>query len=428
MEPRRTTIWRGLGIALAAVVLVASFVWRQWPDGGDEPDEPVGGVAVAGVAAPPPAVGAPPAEATPAEPPLDLAALPEPVQRFLAATPYPRGSGRLTAQHEDLLRPNRRHERPHPIPDTLSDDPSEVVSVLLTADHWHYEARESVNARLRASRGEEPIPISVVHAVAVRQGRSGFEGDPVPFSFFEHELEQRAEIPLYAHFDDHHGQIVLRVWLEYAPDRRHLEELRVFYTPESRIPGRLTGELSDEVVDGNLRLHAGIDVFEPGFYRIDANLYGPADEPVAFASFKGQLGAGSGSVPLEVYGKVLRDAGVAGPWTVRQVRGYRFLEGGFPDREQLVAAGSEHRTHDWPLEAFRDDDHLGEHELHMVELMLEDLERGIPLEVPGLPGAGDAVGPRPPDDDLEPTAAVDPETTSAVDPETTSGSEPAEPQ
>lgn len=341
------------------------------------------------------------------EPEPAAAELPEAIRRYLEATPYPASSGRLTEAHEDLLRPNRRHERLRPIADTLSDDPDTIVSVLFTTDRWHYEGAATAEARLLAMRGRRPEPLEVLAANAVREGRGGLEGGPVPFEFVSRGDEQRAEIPLEP-FDDHHGPILLRVQFRYAAGRVHSEDLRIFYTPSSRIPGRLTGTLSDSVVDGNLLLDAGIEVFEPGFYRIDANLYGPDDEPVAFATFKGDLAAGNGSVPLEVYGKVLRDAGVPGPFTVRQLRGYRFLEGRYPDREQLVASGARHVTRDWPLSAFGDETHVSEHEQHVVGLMLEDLERGISLDVPGLPGEGEQPGPRPPDDDLEPTA-VDPE-------------------
>ncbi|NNL68084.1 MAG: hypothetical protein HKP30_17680, partial [Myxococcales bacterium] len=335
---------------------------------------------------------------------VPLEALPEPIQRYLSATPYPASSGRLTAAHEDLLHPNRRFERPHPIPDTLSDDADAVVSVLFTADRWHYEGAAQVDARLSATRAGQPLPLEVLAAHAVREGRGGLEGTPVPFGFEARQTEQRARIPLHHDFDDHHGTILLRVQFRYAPGRVHSEDLRVFYTPAARIPGRLTGVGSDAVEDGNLVVLAGVELYEPGFYRIDANLYGPGDEPVAFATFKGELAAGEGSVPLSIYGKVLRDAGVPGPFTVRQLRGYRFQDGSFPDREQLAASDAVHVTRDWPLDAFGDEAHVSEHELRVVELMMEDLERGISLDVPGLPGAGDAPEARPPDDDLEPTA------------------------
>jgi hypothetical protein len=210
-----------------------------------------------------------------------------------------------------------------------------------------------------------------------------------------------------ARFADHHGPILLRVVHEYARGRTHEETLRLFLTPNDRIPATLTGEVSDFTSAGSLVVEIGVDVQDPGFFRFDANLLGPSGEPVAFAVFKGELAAGRGAVPLEVYGKVLRDAGVHGPWTVSEIRGYRFLEAAYPDRERLPDSDLRHVTGDHPLDAFTDADHVDEHELHVVSLMLEDVERGIGLEVPGLPQPGEVPGPRPPDDDAELPAPQD---------------------
>jgi hypothetical protein len=107
---------------------------------------------------------------------------------------------------------------------------------------------------------------------------------------------------------------------------------------------------------------------------------------VAFAVFKGELGSGSQTIPLEVFGKVLRDAGVPGPYELRQVRGYRFLDGQYPDRERLADIDGTWTTEAWPLDAFGDAPWAGEHKRRMVELMLEDEANGIPVEAPALPG------------------------------------------
>jgi len=155
-----------------------------------------------------------------------------------------------------------------------------------------------------------------------------------------------------------------------------------------------------------------VDLDQGGFYRFDANVYGADGEPLAFATFKGDLAPGAQTVPLDVYGKVLRDAGVPGPYTIGEVRGYRFLDGQFPDREELAALPASATTAAYPLEAFTDVPHVSAHELHMVELMRDDLERGIPLAVPPLPGEGETAAPPPegaaPPAEGAPAAPVDP--------------------
>jgi hypothetical protein len=345
------------------------------------------------VAAPPP-LG--PAAQRVAELPLD--ALPEPIRRFLEATPYPPTSGRLTDAHEDLLHPNSRYERHRPIPDTLGDGPDGVVTWLFTAERWAYVGRETVHASLEVERGGKPVAVEVVEASARREGGAGVFGEPEPLHFASEGGRLVAELPL-ARMDDHFGPILLRVRFEYEPGRFHDDQLRILSTPASRVPGELL-EISDRVSRGNLVLDLAVEVAESGFYRFDANVYAATGLPVAFVAWKGELPAGSHLVPLEVWGKVLHDAGVPGPYTVGEIRGYRFLDGGYPDRATFPPASGAHTTAAWPLALFNDSPHVDAHEIEVAGMMLEDLEQGRALVVP--PVATGAVGPRPPDDDAEP--------------------------
>jgi len=381
----RARRWIG-ALALLALVTGAGL-WLSRADAARGPQAPAPAVAAA-----PPAAAAPPgAAARKPRPSSGPDELPEPIRRFLEATPYPPSSGRLTPAHEDLLFPNRRYERLRPIPDTIGNEPGEQVSWLFTADHWAYVGPAMVHAWLEVRRGDEPLPVEVVAASAVREGREGPLGEPVPLDFARDGDRLVADLPLHR-FADHHGAIVLTVRFAWAPGREHEDALRIFSTPSDRVPGRFA-RIHDALHDGSLRIGVDVDLEQAGFYRFDANVYGPDGEPVAFASFKGELVPGGQTVPLDVYGKVLRDAGVPGPYTIGEVRGYRFLDGLFPDREQLADLPTRATTAAYPLEAFTDAPHVSAHELHMVELMREDLARGIPLLVPPLPGEAEAAPP-----------------------------------
>lgn len=392
MEGRR----RAIAIGLGGAVLLALLFWTLRPGDVSEsrgaPD----------VAAAPPATQAASTPVAPrtrrrvAETPF--ADLPEPIRRFLESTPYPPTSGRLSAAHEDLLRPNARHERHRPIPDTLADDPAQIVSWLFTADRWAYVGPDTVHAWLEVNRGETPIAVEIASATATREDASGPVGAPEPLSFTREGDRLVADLSL-ARFADHFGPIVLAVRFEYAPGRFHEDQLRIQSTPLSHVPGAVA-EMEDRVSNGNLVLDVGADLRVGGFYRFDANVYDANGDPVAYASWKGELTAGRQSIPLEVWGKVLRDAGVPGPYTIGEIRGYRFLDGQYPDREMLPSLDATHTTSAWPLDVFRDDEHVSEHELHVAELMLDDLEAGRALVTP--PVAADAVAPRAPDDDVEP--------------------------
>jgi hypothetical protein len=365
-------------------------LWLSRADAARESGPPPPPVEAAALPAAPPAPVEPEPAPGPGAPPDDL---PEPIRRFLEATPYPPTSGRLTRAHQDLLFPNRRHERLRPIPDTIGEPRGEQVQWLFTADRWAYVGPATVHAWLEVRRGDEPVPVEIVAASVVREGRAGPVGEAAPLDFAPEGDRLVADLPLHS-FADHHGALVLSVRFAWAPGREHEDALRIFSTPADRVPGRFS-RIHDSLHEGNLRIGVDVDLDQAGFYRFDANVYGPDGEPVAFATFKGELARGGQTVPLDVYGKVLRDAGVPGPYTIGEVRGYRFLDGQFPDREQLADLPDRGTTAGYPLEAFTDAPHVSAHELHMVELMREDLARGIPLPVPPLPGTPEAAAPAP---------------------------------
>ncbi len=393
---RSRRVLRALVGAVAVLALALGLAW--WRGGPEEG-------AAESVASPPPAPAAAPAASaagSSAEPPPlpPREALPEPIRRYLAANAYPATSGRLTGAHEDLLRPNRRHERRRPVPDSLSDDPSAVVSYLFSADRFFYSGDETVEAFLQVWRGAEPVAPRILSARAVAEGRDGPSKDARTLAFVWQGDRLVADLPL-TRFPEHHGPILLTVRFEHEPGRSHEDSIRIFNTPVRRIPARFTGRLRDSLREGHLLVEVELRVEAAGFYRLDANLRDAGGAPVAFATFKGELERGTRFVPLEVWGRVLRDAGIPGPYTVSEVRGYRFLEGSYPDRELIPDAALRHVTGSHALADLSDEPFTSEHQETMVRLMLEDLERGISLDVPGLPAPGEAPGSRPPDDDAE---------------------------
>jgi hypothetical protein len=322
------------------------------------------------------------------------------VRRFLEATPYPATSGRLTRDHEDLLHPNRRHERPRPIPDTVGHDPAQVVTWLFSADRWSYTGPAVVHSWLEVRQGGRSLDVEIESASAVREGRGGAEGARVPLDFRREGERFEADLPLHL-FADHHGSILLELRFEYAPGKLHEDALRIFHTPADRIPAELTGRTRDFVRDESLVVAVDVDVAREGFYRFDANLYGPDGEPVAFAAWKGELSPGLQSVDLEVYGKVLRDAGVPGPYTVEQIRGYQFLDGQYPDYAYLSDLPSSHETAPYPLDPFTDQIYVDAHRAQLAELLAADLAAGVFAGEPPVAGGEAPPGVRPPDDDAE---------------------------
>ena len=134
--------------------------------------------------------------------------------------------------------------------------------------------------------------------------------------------------------------------------------------------------------NGGLEIEAGIEVYVPGFYRIDANLYDAAGDPIAWAVHKGNLDSHDGVVPLRFFGKVLHDAGRPGPYLLGALRGYLFRDGEFPDRLHMRSHPGRYATGAYTSDEFSPQEWDGEHRQRMVELLLEDERRGITLDAP----------------------------------------------
>lgn len=142
----------------------------------------------------------------------------------------------------------------------------------------------------------------------------------------------------------------LRVHLEFEVDgaRRERAALNFNYTPAVAIPAKFTSGFEDDLVQGSLELRVGVDVFEPGHYLVDCNLYS-ADQPVAWARFKGLLDGGAATVTLKFFGRALFDAGRGGPYRIGELRGARYVEGQTPDLERVAPLEGTYVTRPYAL-------------------------------------------------------------------------------
>ena len=333
-----------------------------------------------GVSVGAPLVPSPPALVSIAElPPRDE--LPEPVRRYLDETVYPPDSGRLD-RAGDLLDANPRYERFKPVPGSFGAVPP--LEFLWTANAFRYTSGEEVVARFEARGGEAPARVRTLEAWAQAEGRGGRVGERRTLVLRREGERWVGRLALSRDFDDHLGFVVLGVRYAVEDLAPQEEQIRIFVTPEGEVPGRFTGTFRDRVREGSLEVEAGVEIEEEGFYRFDASLYGPGGEPVAWAAFKGELSTRDGVVPLRFFGKVLYDLGVAGPYELRMLRGYRFRDGEFPDRVHLKDFEGVFVTRGFELADFSNAEWDGEHRQRMVELLLQDEAAGISLDMPEL--------------------------------------------
>lgn len=298
------------------------------------------------------------------------------LERYLKAKQYPPSSGRLTAKHYGLLNWNTRYEKPRFTPDSQTKPPEDQVRYIFTADRYFYQSKQVVHAKLGAWKGDKPISLVILDARAKREGRGGLEGQAVALQFVDQSLTYRCDFSPAVAFPEHHGNILLDVMFEHAGGEVHHAKLRLFYTPDGKIPARFTGSFSDAVEEGSLVIRAGVEVYTKGFYIISANLFDAFDKPVAFTTFKGELKPGDTDVPLLFFGKILHDANGSSPYVMANLRGYRFLNGQYPDRERLSDHVGTYTTDHYQLDVFYDDDWTSDQKEWMLEQLYKAAEDG----------------------------------------------------
>ena len=66
----------------------------------------------------------------------------------------------------------------------------------------------------------------------------------------------------------------------------------------------------------------GADVTQPGRYVITGRVDDATGKPLALVTFNDELGAGAQQVPLQVYGRLMRDDKPAFPLVLHDVEGF----------------------------------------------------------------------------------------------------------
>jgi hypothetical protein len=114
---------------------------------------------------------------------------------------------------------------------------------------------------------------------------------------------------------------------------------------------KLTGRWRDFPRNGHLYLEAELEVEEAGLFTLMAQVFGPNLEPIAWVRQMERLPAGRGHITLEVFGKVLHDTGIDGPYRVRQVLLTRDYENS-SHYDPGVTVEEAHRTRDYRASEF----------------------------------------------------------------------------
>lgn len=286
---------------------------------------------------------------------LSAAALRDALAAYERDSVYPPSSHRWTEETAGQRTP---WNQPFPVEHLLDDRPGQETVFRLASDRHHVAFGEALTSTIEvapADRRRERLPVTIRSAIveAAGQGRTGITlayrddgqgGDAVAGDrVYTNRFVPSEQVELGAA-----RQVRLQVHLEAAGVDR-LAHLDFTYTPRPLL--ELVG-VATAVEDGALAIDLDLDVFEAGAYRFDADvLAADGETPVGWITEPWiELGAGRARVDLALFGKVLRDRGLAGPYVIANLRAERRQDDA--DVEMWWSDPRTFRTDAFALEAF----------------------------------------------------------------------------
>ena len=120
-------------------------------------------------------------------------------------------------------------------------------------------------------------------------------------------------------------QVFLQAIVESGKGRRLV--VREFtYAP--RTVAEIVG-VSDSIKQGSLAVTLDVQIYEKGLYSFQGNCVSQDEKtPIAYSDKSYPLDVGRQQVDLVFFGKIFHDLGVAGPYHIRDIRGFRlFIDG-----------------------------------------------------------------------------------------------------
>jgi hypothetical protein len=259
-------------------------------------------------------------------------------------------SSRPLRENEELMVPNQIEPSVRPLagPD-VSGTPR--VSVRLTQDRVFVQAGDAVTVGLEAQIDGEPVAVQVASAELVSaSGNPPSLSAPllsVPFTTSDRMTSATFGLP-DSKLGDFTGDLILRAQATAGGERGAVTWTFV-YTASP--PAAFTGEVRDRLESGSVAFTVGVKVSRPGRYRILGRIDDARGKPLALARFDGELAAGGRQVELLLFGKIARDEEAVSPFLLRDLEGFRLLDGVYPDREIMPIWNGPYRSQAYPTAA-----------------------------------------------------------------------------
>ncbi|HEY5947529.1 MAG TPA: choice-of-anchor X domain-containing protein [Kofleriaceae bacterium] len=294
---------------------------------------------------------------------LSSRALREALAAYERDSVYPPSSHRWTEANAGERQP---WNRPFPVEQLLDDRPGQETMFRFAGDRHHVEFGEALTSTIEvapASRRGERMPVTI-HTAIVEAAGVGRTGIALTYRDDGEGGDAIAGDRIYTNrfVPSEHSSLSVarhvRVQVELeAGGVARLAHLDFSYTPRPLL--ELTG-VTTAARDGGLAISLAIEVFEPGAYRFDADvLAADGTTQIGWITEPWQeLAGGRARVDLALFGKVLRDRGIAGPYVIANLRAERR-----DDDADVEMWWADHRTFRTPafvLDAFSAEPWAGE--------------------------------------------------------------------
>ena len=314
-------------LAAAVLALAAALIWTLWPGGDPASREDTAAAPAAGRD---PAAGPAPGHATTTAPPElggpgreRLQQALDDYRRLAVYPPWSRPHDEGTAYKLAWNEP------------VVSDLPfleagGREIEFRFASDRAHVGFGETLTSWIEvweASAPDRRLPATIRQAW-VMSNAGGRQGRTVPLDYADDGTHRYTNRFVPSEHDELADAQQVRISAEVEVEgERRLITRDFTYTPR---PVLEVLAIRDAIRDGSLVITLDVEVFEPGLHTIEANaLSGDGEVPIAYVDTSTTLQVGKTRVDLTFFGKIFRDAGIDGPYQIRDLRGFRRdLDGG----------------------------------------------------------------------------------------------------
>lgn len=146
----------------------------------------------------------------------------------------------------------------------------------------------------------------------------------------------------------------------------------------STAPFEFTGRFRESVEEGSLVIYAGVQVGQPGWYKLRALLFNANGDPVAKSIIDETLDGQATEVRFLFFGRVLRQHNKSTSYVLQRVDGYLFEPGVPPPRQQVRPIVDAYRTQAYQPQRFSEAEWDSAQKRRRLDMLRQVKRKGLP--------------------------------------------------